>query len=111
MSILENFSRAILASDIFQRQDLTAYLLVLYAAIQQHGAPELLVSDSGGVFKAKQAQAIYAPVGIQKGQIPKKQAWGKLIETQLHPQPPFAGFPFPQTPSRAAATAAPHPEQ
>ncbi len=47
LSILDNFSRAILASDIFQRQDLTAYLLVLYAAIQQHGSPELLVSDSG----------------------------------------------------------------
>lgn len=30
VSILENFSRAILASDIFQRQDLTAYLMVLY---------------------------------------------------------------------------------
>lgn len=50
VSILENFSRAILSSDIFQRQDLTAYLIVLYAAIQQHGCPEILVSDSGGIF-------------------------------------------------------------
>src|SRR5262249_35760918 len=59
ISVLENVSRAILASDIFQRQDLTAYLLVLHAAIQQHGSLEMLVSDSGGIFKAKQAQVIY----------------------------------------------------
>ena len=64
ISILENFSRALLASAISPRQDLTAYLIVLRAAVETHGAPEVLVSDSGGVFKAKQAQAIYAALGI-----------------------------------------------
>jgi hypothetical protein len=77
--VLENFSRAILASDIFQRQDLTAYLLILYAAIQQHGAPEILVSDSGGIFKANQAQVIYAALEIRKEQIHRKQAWENLV--------------------------------
>lgn len=38
ISILENFSRAILASAISPRQDLTAYLIVLRAAIERHGA-------------------------------------------------------------------------
>ena len=52
-SILDNYSRAILASGLSRTQDLTAYLLVLYAAIRQHGAPEALVSDGGSVFKAK----------------------------------------------------------
>ncbi len=103
ISILENFSRAILASDIFQRQDLTAYLLVLYAAIQQHGAPELLVSDSGGIFKAKQAQAIYAAVEIQKEQIQKKQAWENLIETQFNLQRRLADYHFAQVTSWAGA--------
>jgi putative transposase len=83
ISILDNFSRAVLASDIFQRQDLTAYLLILYAAIQQHGSPETLVSDSGGIFKAKQAQVIYHALEITKEQIHRKQAWENLIETQL----------------------------
>ena len=59
ISILENYSRAILASGLSQSQDLTAYLMVLYAAIRQHGAPEALVSDGGGVFRAKQAQRAY----------------------------------------------------
>ena len=43
VSILDNYSRAILASAVSRRQDLTAYLMVLYAAIRQHGAPEALV--------------------------------------------------------------------
>lgn len=94
ISILENFSRAILASDIFQRQDLTAYLLVLHAAIQQHGSPEILVSDSGGIFKAKQAQVIYDALEIRKEQIHKKQAWENLIETQFNLQRRLADYHF-----------------
>ena len=58
ISILENFSRALLASAISPRQDLTAYLIVLRAAVEAHGAPEVLVSDGGGVFRANQARAI-----------------------------------------------------
>jgi transposase InsO family protein len=42
ISILENFSRAILASALSRTKDLTAYLMVLYAAIRQHGSPEAL---------------------------------------------------------------------
>ena len=53
ISILENYSRAILASGLSRSQDLTAYLMVLFAAVRQHGCPEVLVSDSGGIFRAK----------------------------------------------------------
>lgn len=37
VSILENYSRAILASGIFPAQDLSAFLMILYAAIRQQG--------------------------------------------------------------------------
>jgi putative transposase len=84
ISILENFSRALLASAISPRQDLTAYLIVLRAAVEAHGAPEVLVSDSGGVFKAKQAHAIYAALGIRKEQIDAGQAWQNYIETHFN---------------------------
>ena len=84
ISILENFSRAVLASDIFQRQDLTAYLMVLYAAIQQHGCPRILVSDSGGILKANQAKRIYEALGIEKKQIERRQSWQDLIESQFN---------------------------
>ena len=84
ISILENFSRALLASAISPRQDLTASLMVFRAAIATHGAPEVLVSDSGGVFKANHAQAIYAALGIAHRQIDAGQAWQNSIETHCN---------------------------
>jgi transposase len=86
ISVLENFSRSILASAVSPRQDLTAYLMVLYAAIRQHGAPEALVSDGGAVFRAKQAQQVYDRLGIAKLQIERRQAWQSSIETQFNVQ-------------------------
>jgi transposase InsO family protein len=86
ITILENFSRAILASAVSRSQDLTAYLMVLYAAIRQHGCPEALVSDAGSIFKAKEALRIYAALGIRKEQIDKKQAWQSYIETHFNVQ-------------------------
>jgi putative transposase len=99
ISVLDNFSRAILSSDVFQRQDLTAYLVVLYAAIQQHGCPTLLLSDSGAIFRAKHARAIYEALGIEKQQIHKKQAWENLIETQFNLQRRLADYHFAQATS------------
>jgi transposase InsO family protein len=84
ISILENYSRAFLASAISPRQDLTAYLIVLRAAIETHGAPEVLVSDSGSIFKAKHAQAIYAALGIRKEVIDQGQPWQNYIETNFN---------------------------
>ncbi len=99
ISVLENFSRAILVSDVFQRQDLTAYLVILYAAIQQHGCPAILISDSGAIFRAKQAQAIYEALEIERRQIYKKQAWENLIETQFNLQRRLADHHFAQVAS------------
>jgi transposase len=47
ISILENFSRALLASAISPRQDLTAYLIVLRAAVEAHGAPRSSSATAG----------------------------------------------------------------
>lgn len=47
ISILENFSRAILASAISLRQDTEAVFAVFYAAVRKYGVPEVLVSDNG----------------------------------------------------------------
>lgn len=45
ISILENFSRAILASAISSKQDIEAFFAVLYDAVRHFGIPEMLVSD------------------------------------------------------------------
>jgi putative transposase len=83
ISILENYSRALLASVLSPRQDLTAYLLVLRTALHEYGAPAALVSDSGSIFRAKQARAIYKELGIEKVEIDKGQPWQNYIETHF----------------------------
>jgi len=95
VSILENYSRAILASGIFPTQDLSSYLMILYAAIRQHGVPETLVSDSGAVFvTAKQAKAIYTALGIEKREIERGKPWQNYIETTFKIQRRMADWHF-----------------
>ena len=94
ISILENYSRAILASGLFPKQDLSAYLMVLFAAIRQHGAPESLISDRGGVFRAKQSQQVYAALGITKLEIDRHQPWQSYIETNFNVQRRMADWDF-----------------
>ncbi len=81
-AVLDNFSRALLASLVSPRQDLTAYLVVLRDALARHGAPELLVSDSGAVYLANQAQAIYRALGIEKREIARGKPWQNYIEAK-----------------------------
>ncbi|MEA2598748.1 MAG: putative transposase [Thermomicrobiales bacterium] len=105
ISILENFSRAFLASAISPRQDLTAYLIVLRAAVEAHGAPEVLVSD-GGIFYATQAKAIYAALGIRKERIDRGQAWQNYIETNFNVMRRMADHDYDRATSRAELQAA-----
>jgi hypothetical protein len=95
VSILANYSRAILASGLFSAQDLSAYLMILYAAIRQHGVPVALVSDSGAVFvTAKQAKAIYAALRIEKHEIERRRPWQNYIETTFNVQRRMADWDF-----------------
>jgi putative transposase len=94
ITIMENYSRAILASAISRTQNTTAFLIVLFAAIQQHGSPDGLVSDSGGVFLAKKVLEIYARLGIAKHQIDKGQPWQSYIETTFAIQRRMADYEF-----------------
>lgn len=96
ISVLDCYSRAILASALSRTQDLMAYLMVLFAAIRQHGSSKQLISDGGSIFRAKQAQRIYAALKIQKKQIDKRQAWQNLIETQFNVMRRMADLDFGQ---------------
>ena len=84
ISILEGYSRAILASALTCCQNFEEYVAVLYAAVRKHGCPEALVSDHGGVFRDHRAMQIYAALGIEKKEIEKRQSWQNLIETALY---------------------------
>jgi len=75
ISILENYSRAVLASKISPTQNQWDYLEVLFAALSTAGVPKAIVSDGGGIFYCNQAMQVYQALGIEKLRIDKKQAW------------------------------------
>jgi len=79
ISILENFSRMLLASAISERQDTDAYLRVLAKALRNYGAPEAIVTDGGGIFYSLRALAIYDALGIRKERIDPGQPWQNYV--------------------------------
>ncbi|MDQ3856478.1 MAG: helix-turn-helix domain-containing protein [Chloroflexota bacterium] len=86
VAILDNYSRAILASAVTLSQDTSAYLSVLHAAIERHGSPGTIVTDGGGIFKSNRAKAVYRSLGIRKEEIEKGQPWQSFIETNFNLQ-------------------------
>jgi putative transposase len=72
VAVMDNYSRAILASAVTRRQDLSAFLSVLYRAVERNGAPGTLVTDSGSVFLSNRAKAVYAKLGVGKEEIEKQ---------------------------------------
>jgi transposase InsO family protein len=94
VSVLDNHSRAILASAVSRTQDLASFLSVLYAAVERYGAPEALVTDSGGVFWARQAKAVYEALGVTKQEIERGRPWQSYIETAFNVQRRMADWHF-----------------
>jgi len=94
VAILENYSRAILASALTLSQDTNAYLSVLHAAIERYGSPEAIVTDGGGIFRSNRAKAIYRALDIRKEDIERAQAWQSFIETNFNLQRRLADFHF-----------------
>jgi putative transposase len=91
ISVLENHSRAILASGIFRSQDLPSYLSVLYSAVERYGSPEAIVTDGGAIFRANQALSIYEALNIDKEEIERGRPWQSYIERP--PSTSSAGWP------------------
>jgi hypothetical protein len=94
ISVLDNYSRAILASGVSRTQDVSAYLIALHAAIRQFGSPEAIVSDGGGIFRAKPVLAAYERLGIRREQVERRQAWQSFIETQFNVMRRMADWHF-----------------
>jgi putative transposase len=94
VSILENHSRAILASAVSPTQDLSAFLSVLYRAVERYGAPEALVTDGGSVFRANQAKAVYEAAGVTKHEIERGKPWQSYVETTFNIQRRMADWHF-----------------
>ena len=83
VAVLENYSRAVLASAVTLSQDTNAYLSVLHAAIGRYGSPGTIVTDGGGIFRSDRAKAVYRALGIEKLEIERGQPWQSFIETNF----------------------------
>jgi putative transposase len=94
ISVLDNHSRAILASALTRTQDLASYLSVLYAAVERYGSPEALVTDGGGIFRANQVRAVYEALGITKHEIERGRPWHNFVETRFNVQRRMADWRF-----------------
>jgi hypothetical protein len=94
ISILENFSRAMLASGISRKQDTAAFFAVLYAAVRQYGAPETLVSDNGSVFTSHETRRVCEQLGIAKREIKRRRPYQNYIEAAFGVQRRMADWHF-----------------
>ncbi len=83
ISILENFSRAVLASAISLRQDMAAFFAVFYKAVRAYGVPEVLVSDNGSIFTSHDTRRVCEQLGIKKQEIKKGRPYQNYIESML----------------------------
>ncbi len=84
ISVLENYSRACLASKISPTQTQWDFLEVLFEALSAFGAPSMIVSDGGGQLHSNQAIDVYAALEIRKERIEKRQAWQNYIESHFN---------------------------
>jgi putative transposase len=106
ITVLDNHSRAVVASSVSLTQDLPAFLSVLYRAVERFGAPEALVTDSGSVFRANRAKAVYESLGIEKHEIEKGRPWQSYLETAFNVQRRMADWHFAKAGSWAELVAA-----
>ena len=94
ISILENFSRAVLASAISLRQDTAAFFAVFYQAVRAYGVPEALVSDNGSIFTSHETRRVCEQIGISKQEIKKRRPYQNYIETMFNVQRRMADWSF-----------------
>lgn len=94
ISILENFSRAVLASAISLRQDTAAFFAVFYKAVRAYGVPEVLVSDNGSIFTSHDTRRLCEQLGIEKQEIKKGRPYQNYIETMFNVQRRMADWSF-----------------
>jgi putative transposase len=106
VTIMDNYSRAILASAVTRRQDLSAFLLVFYRAAKRYGVPKTLLTDSGSIFLANRAKAVYAKLGVNKEEIEKGRPWQNFWETTFGIQGRMADWHFGKADSWAKLVAA-----
>jgi transposase InsO family protein len=84
--ILDGYSRTILAGALAPSEASWATLMVLYTACARYGAPQTLISDSGGAYIAKEFEAVCTRLEIDHPTIVSTQgeSYMNLMETHFN---------------------------
>ena len=82
--MLEGYSRTILAGAMAPTEATWAALMVLYTACVRYGAPEYLVSDSGGAYISNAFEAVCGRLEIQHVTIVSTQGESYLNWMETH---------------------------
>jgi hypothetical protein len=102
--ILEGYSRTILAGAIAPREATWVALMVLYTACIRYGAPDTLVSDSGGAYTSNDFEAVCTRLQIRHETIEstKGESYQNLMETHFNIQRRLYDYQFSLAPTPAA---------
>jgi transposase InsO family protein len=94
--MLDGYSRTILAGAMAPAEATWAALLVLYTACLRYGAPETLISDSGGAFTSDAFEAVCRRLEIQHTPIVSTQgeSYKNLMETHFNVQRRLFDYQF-----------------
>jgi hypothetical protein len=94
--MLDGYSRTILAGAMAPSEATWATLLVLYTACLHYGAPETLISDSGGAFTSDAFEAVCRRLEIQHETIVSTQgeSYKNLMETHFNIQRRLFDYQF-----------------
>jgi transposase InsO family protein len=94
--MLDGYSRTILAGAMAPSEATWAALLVLYTACLRYGAPETLISDSGGAFTSDAFEAVCKRLAIQHEPIVSTQgeSYKNLMETHFNIQRRLFDYQF-----------------
>jgi transposase InsO family protein len=94
--VLERYSRTILAGAIAPTEATWVALMVLYTACTRYGAPETLVSDSGGAYTSNDFEAVWARLQIQHETSERTtgERYQNLMETHLNIQRRLYDYQF-----------------
>jgi transposase InsO family protein len=102
--ILDGHSRTMLAGMVAPTEASWGALMVLYTACLRYGAPETLISDSGGAFTSGAFEAVLARLQIHHETIEstKGESYQNLMETHFNIQRRLYDYQFSLTTTPAA---------
>jgi len=97
--ILDGYSRTMLAGAIAPAEASWVTLMVLHTACLRYGAPQSLISDSGGAFTSKEVLAVLQRLAITPNPIVSThgESYQNLLETHFNIQRRLYDYQFAQT--------------